>query len=322
MLTVSVVICAHTDKRWQYLVETIDSMYKQTVAPREVILCIDYNEALLKRATEAFPKVTVVSNQKERGLSGGRNTGVSLATGDIVAFIDDDAAADPAWIAQLIEGYRDPNVVSVGGSIEPAWEAAKPAWFPAEFNWVVGCTYIGMPTQDAFVRNVIGCNMSFRASAFKLGGDFKLGRSGGKVDGNHEDTYYCINLTKAIPGSKILYRPSARVNHYVPASRGTWRYFFKRCWGEGYSKARLSKIVGNDKSLSNEKTYVVKTLPLGVLRGIGDLFRLRPQGLGRAFAISAGLVTTGLGYVRGLIAVASERVPPAGDGMQAAQRAG
>jgi glycosyltransferase involved in cell wall biosynthesis len=312
MTSVSVVICAHTDKRWQYLVETIGSMFEQTVRPHQVILCIDHNDALLKRALDEFPGVLVVANQRERGLSGGRNTGVSLATGEIVAFIDDDAAADREWIARLIDGYADLNVVSVGGSIEPAWEAQRPRWFPAEFNWVVGCTYTGMPTSDAFVRNVIGCNMSFRASAFKYGGEFKLGRSGGAVDGNHEDTYYCINLTRAIPGSKVLYRPSARVNHYVPASRGTWRYFVKRCWGEGFSKAKLSKIVGNDKSLSNEKSYVAKTLPLGVLRGLADVVKLDISGLGRATAIVAGLVITTAGYARGLIAVATQPGPPQG----------
>jgi glucosyl-dolichyl phosphate glucuronosyltransferase len=120
-------------------------------------------------------------------------------------------------------------------------------------------------------------------------------------------------LTRAIPGSKVLYRPNARVNHYVPGSRGTWRYFIKRCWGEGFSKAKLSKIVGNDKSLSNEKSYVVRTLPLGVLRGLAGILKLDFNGIGRAAAIIAGLAVTTAGYARGLIAVASQAQPPAGD---------
>lgn len=299
MLRISVVICAHTDKRWQYLEETIRSMFDQSVQPHQVILVIDNNLTLLERARTAFSNVTVTPNQRERGLSGGRNTGVSLATGDVVAFIDDDAVADEQWLEQIAAGYDDPQVISVGGSIEPAWETARPKWFPSEFNWVVGCTYTGMPKTDAFVRNVIGCNMSFRAKAFEVGGDFKLGRAEGKVDQNHEDTYYCINLTKVMPGTKILYRPAARVNHYVPPARGTWRYFFKRCWAEGNSKAKLSRIVGSDSSLSNEKSYVVKTLPLGVLRGLADLLRLDLSGPGRSVAIILGLATTGIGYLRG-----------------------
>ena len=59
--------------------------------------------------------------------------------------------------------YDDPDVLAVGGRVEPLWEAGRPGHFANELDWIVGCTYRGMPKVAAEVRNVIGANMSFRA---------------------------------------------------------------------------------------------------------------------------------------------------------------
>ena len=94
----------------------------------------------------AFPDLVVVPNSGRRGLSGGRNTGVSHAIGDVVAFLDDDARAQPDWLERLAAGYRSPSVVGVGGVATPVWPGQRPPWLPPEFDWVVGCTFVGMPT--------------------------------------------------------------------------------------------------------------------------------------------------------------------------------
>lgn len=61
--------------------------------------------------------------------------------------------------------YDAPRVMGVGGSIVPRWESARPGWMPRKLDWVVGGTYRGMPATTAPVRNLIGCNMSFRRAA-------------------------------------------------------------------------------------------------------------------------------------------------------------
>lgn len=87
----------------------------------------------------------------------------------------------------------------------------------------------------------------------------------------------------------------------------TWRYFVQRCRHEGYSKALLSRLVGQRDGLSSERTYVMRTLPTGILQGLGDfLMKGDVFGLARAIAILRGLVATVGGYVNGSI---SARLP-------------
>lgn len=221
---ISVVICAFTERRWTDLTRAIESVAGQTLAAHQVILVIDHNDALLRRATAAWPDVQVVPNREQQGLSGARNTGVSAATGSIVAFLDDDATAEPRWLELLAAGYADAGVLAVGGAVEPAWFHQRPRWFPPEFDWVVGCTHSGMPDEPAAVRNLVGANMSFRRDALTEVGGFRreLGRVGTKPAGC-EETDLSIRVTASRPGSLIRYDPAAAVDHVVPEARGRFR---------------------------------------------------------------------------------------------------
>jgi glycosyltransferase involved in cell wall biosynthesis len=123
-----------------------------------------------------------------------------------------------------------------------------------------------------------------------------LGRVG-TIPAGCEETDLCIRVGKRWPGARILYDPTAAVDHVVPASRGTREYFTSRCRGEGRSKAVLAGLVGSDSGLEAERSYVRRTLPLGVLRGIGDVFRGDLAGLARATTIVTGLFATTAGYL-------------------------
>jgi GT2 family glycosyltransferase len=308
--SLAVIVCAYTLDRYALLERALRSVRDQVPAPDQVIVIVDHNPELLARVSAAFPDLTVVPNDGPPGLSGARNTGLRAVTAEIVAFLDDDAAAEPGWLAALAAPYVDAHVAAVGGWAEPEWDAGRPAWFPEEFAWVVGCSYRGLPIGDADVRNMLGCNMSFRRAALLgIGGfDARLGRVRDHPVGA-EETELCIRLRQAAPGSRIVHRPAARVVHHVPASRGRWAYFRARCQAEGWSKALLSRIVGAGDGLASERRHVLVTLPLGVLRGLGDAIRGDRGGLGRSGAIIAGTAATLLGYLEGLRA----GLPPAED---------
>src|SRR5688572_6312125 len=113
---VSVVVCAYTSERLAQLKLTIASLLDQTYSRREIVLIVDHNPDLhTQLAALANEDVRIASNQGKRGLADARNTGISLARGEIVAFIDDDADADNHWLQRLVECYRDPAVIGNGG---------------------------------------------------------------------------------------------------------------------------------------------------------------------------------------------------------------
>ncbi|WP_354148885.1 glycosyltransferase family 2 protein [Arthrobacter sp. 754] len=299
--TVTIVICAYTERRWDQLLDVIESVRAQTVAPEEILVVIDHNEDLYERLIEIVDDVTVVESSGPRGLSGARNTGVGLADSDIVAFLDDDAEAAPDWLERLLVLYDDPDVMAVGGRVEPVWDKGRPGYFGEELDWIVGCSHRGMPKVASEVRNVIGANMSFRLEVLRKVGGFNLslGRQGTLPLGC-EETEICIRSRMGAPGSRIVYEPAALVRHHVPEERGTLRYMLSRSWSEGISKAHVSHIVGQKRALGPERRYVRSTLPRAVFSGIRDWSRGdNPQGLGRAGAVIAVLACTAAGYVRG-----------------------
>jgi glycosyltransferase involved in cell wall biosynthesis len=300
--TISVVICAYTDDRWDQICAAVDSLRTQSLPCAEIILVIDHNPALFHRVAAGIPGVTVLENQQAHGLSGARNTGAARARGDIVAFIDDDAVAHEDWLKFLADCYENPQVVGAGGLTLPRWQTARPGWLPEEFFWVVGCNYRGMAPSGAPVRNLIGANMSFKRKAFnRLEGGFVTGigrKSTGRPLGC-EETELCIRLTRLAPGTMFVTDHRAVIWHFVSDSRCTVGYFLSRCFAEGISKAQVSASVGSGDGLSAERAYATRTLPLGVIRGVTNLFRGDAAGAARAAAIVAGLAMTSLGYLRG-----------------------
>ncbi|HEX7172787.1 MAG TPA: glycosyltransferase family 2 protein [Candidatus Limnocylindria bacterium] len=313
----AVVICAYTADRWKEIGAAVRSALDQGDLETRVILVIDHAPDLLDAARSEFidPRIVVTPNTGPRGLSGARNTGVSLAQTPIVAFLDDDATAERDWATRLLAWYDDEAVLGVGGASLPIWKTTRPTWFPEEFDWVVGCTYRGMPRGPAPVRNVIGSNMSFRRELFGLVGGFdsSVGRLGATPVGC-EETEFCIRLTTQVPSGRIMYDPSARVRHHLPRERERWRYFRSRCLAEGRSKAIVAQLVGRQRGLASERAYATRTLPAGVLRAVREAIQSRrPAPLARAGTIVAGLALTSAGYVAGRLRVRrhEDRLQPA-----------
>src|SRR5690349_1535306 len=98
ILDISVVICAYTEERWENLVAAVASLESQSIPPREIILVVDHNTSLFERARAHLRSAIVIENREQRGLSGARNSGVAIAEGMLIAFLDDDAIAEPDWL--------------------------------------------------------------------------------------------------------------------------------------------------------------------------------------------------------------------------------
>ena len=303
ILDVSVVICAYSKERWQDLVAAVESVQYQTIPPREIIVVIDHNPHLLQLAQTNLPGVIVIENNNVRGLSGARNSGLAVARGALIAFLDDDATAEADWLERLHHCCEDEHVLGAGGTVEPDWLHTQPTWFPREFYWVLGCTYQHLPEHPVVVRNPFGGCACYKREMFKAVGGFRseIGRVGKRPLGC-EETELCIRVRQYWPQKKFLYEPRARIHHRIPSSRATWRYFRSRCYAEGLSKAAVTGFVGANDALSSERTYILRSLPYGVLRGLMDGFLHRDfTGFLRAGAIVAGLGITTIGYMTGIL---------------------
>ena len=318
--SMSVIVCAYTDERWNDLIAAVASLQQQHCQPAQIVVVVDHNPGLLARARATFPGVLVIENKGPRGLSAARNSGLAAAGGDVIAFMDEDAVAEPCWLEELAGAYADANVLGTGGAIVPLWQNGRPGWFPAEFDRVVGCTYQGMPEGKAPVRNLIGCNMSFRRQVFAEVGGFRPGMGRvGTLPVGCEETELCIRVRQRWPHGELMFVPAAVVRHRVPEGRATWAYFRSRCYAEGISKALVTQFVGAQDGLSSERAYTLRTLPTGVLRGVSAALRGHGQGLRRAAAIIGGFTLTALGYGRGVMARAMQ--PAAAPALQAEEAA-
>ena len=310
-LSLSVVTCTYSRSRTAQLEKLLHALRSQALRAHEVIVVVDHNPDLLAELRERVPGTLITANVYERGLSGGRNTGLERAAGDVVVFIDDDATPERDWLERLAAAYEDPAVVGAGGEVEPAWDGPVPGWFPPEFGWVVGCGYAGLPRELAEVRNFIGCNMSFRRTDVAGAGGFRvdLGRVGLAPVGC-EETEFCIRLMRNLPGHRLLFDPAARVRHFVPRERMTWAYFRARCYSEGRSKARVASLAGASSALSSERSYVARTLASAVAANLARSMRGDGKAALRAGAIVAGLALTTAGYAIGMweLAIGRERL--------------
>jgi hypothetical protein len=196
-------------------------------------------------------------------------------------------------VSKMLRPFAEEKVMVVGGAAHPIWPENRPSWFPEELDWVVGCSYTGLPTERARVRNPIGAAMAMRREVFRLVGGFseEVGRVGSLPRGC-EETELCIRLQQRDPSAMVIYEPDAIVYHRVSVDRLAWRYLWRRCYAEGESKARVSQLVGRTDALAAEQKYLRRTLPAALRR------ELIAGQIGRATAIVTAVACTGYGYLR------------------------
>jgi glycosyltransferase involved in cell wall biosynthesis len=277
MMDVSVVVSTYSKDKLQCVSDCLKSLREQSVLPREVILVLDSKTDLLEFYRSKVPRDVKVMMSGGFGLSNARNAGAKCARGDIVAFIDDDATADMHWLRNLVRSYDHPKVLGVGGYVCPVWEGGVPIWFPEELNWIVGCSYKGLPEHKASVRNSIGCNMSFRRSVFDEVGYFRpdVGRFG-RVLSSGEEPELSLRILRKFPDFKIVYEPHAVVYHKVSKSRRKLSYLFRRSFYEGVSKALIVHGGGSeDNRLSVENQYLKYLVTAAIPSRVKHFYRLR-----------------------------------------------
>lgn len=296
---VSVILSTYSKTKLPFVMNCVESMEKQSLKPDEVLLVLDPNPDLVQFYKDRMKGRVKIVVSNSYGLSNARNAGIRNACGTIVAFIDDDAVADEDWLLNHVKDFEDPHVISVGGKIKPLWEANRPPWFAEELDWIVGCSYKGLPEHRAIIRNPIGCNMSFRKSAFAAAGFFRsdIGRFG-KMLLAGEEPELAMRILRKIPDAKILYDPTALVYHRVGKNRAGFGYMWKRSFFEGVSKALIvSEKQQSTASLSAEDTYLKHLLGKAIPSRLKRFYKPAELSQSAAMILSSGFVF--LGFVFG-----------------------
>jgi len=119
---ISVIISTFSVDRLEYVLSCIESLKKQVLLPKEIFLVLDPDDNLVDFYKSHIPREISIKISEDYGLCNARNAGVDAATGEIVAFIDDDAVADENWLKELVTNYRNPDIVGVCGHVQPLWE--------------------------------------------------------------------------------------------------------------------------------------------------------------------------------------------------------
>jgi glycosyltransferase involved in cell wall biosynthesis len=307
-MRVSVVVCTHTMDRYHDVCDAAESIFEQTYDDVELVLVSDGDETVYERLEAKFgdrDDVLLHCNSENAGISASRNNGVEISTGDILAFIDDDAIADPDWLAELVSVYEEKDVPAVGGRMTPAWVSGKPQFLPEEYYWLVGVTHPsfgpdGNPDKAGEIRNTWGSNLSFKRDVFEELSGFDTdisGRTGGK-NLQAEEPELCARLQQEY-GHGVYYNPEAKVAHKVYAYRKDPGWLVDRAFWQGYSKRGMAVLV--PESTGDESAFLRQLL----FESLGErLVRLvRAPSVASFFQFVFLLVLTGavgLGYLYGI----------------------
>jgi glycosyltransferase involved in cell wall biosynthesis len=175
------------------------------------------------------------------GVARARNTALRCAQGDIVAFLDDDAIADPLWLHELVLPYRrDARVGCAGGRIVPAFVKEAPKWLREAYG-VLAHEFAALDYGDSSMvlgagMPLYGPNLSVRKDvALRLGGfnesmatpwyGFEMG----------EDVEFVKRCQDA--GYHAVWVPSAVVRHVVTEEKMTRAFVVRRMAARAVSAA-------------------------------------------------------------------------------------
>ncbi|HEY1386771.1 MAG TPA: glycosyltransferase [Dongiaceae bacterium] len=216
--TVSLVIC--TRDRPRELARCLASLPRQTRLPDQILVVDNASQSDEPRQAAIAAGVDYVREDRP-GLDIARNTGAMRATGDIVAYTDDDVELHPRWLERLVDAFDEEQVWAVTGLVLPA-ELETEAQCIFERHWGFGRGFARRDHGPTFYRANrsrgcpvweigAGANMAFRRWIFDGIGlfDERLDVGAAGCSGDSEFWYRILHS-----GGTCRYEPSAVVFHH------------------------------------------------------------------------------------------------------------
>jgi GT2 family glycosyltransferase len=299
----SVVVTTYSQDRLPDLFALLTSLNTQTYPNLEIIFVGERSAELSGIVSDyakkhLFSNVTVLFNGGVPGLASARNVGIRRATGEIVAFLDDDVIAFPDWASHTVAGLAEDTVAGVTGPALPLWEDPQMAWFPEELYWILSCTAWSGWDRVREVRNAWGMNSAFHRRTFDSVGLF-LTQTGYHAGPFAEDNEFSLRV-RLRTGKRILYIPQARVWHRVHRHRLDWSFMRSRAYWIGRSRRNLIRAYASEQppssSLSQEHELLRRILRRRIPNDLASIFSDPSRSIRRLAAITWALLFVAIGY--------------------------
>ncbi len=267
--SVSVVVV--TLNRPQCVRQCLQHLQNQSASPLEIFVVDASKNAQTRDVVSEFAGVEYIENPLGYGhMTHGRNLGLLASSGEVLAFLDDDANAHPDWLEQLVKPYAQENVGAVGGRALRGTpdEASKGANDIGTFKsyGFLGGNFGADSSKDLDVFHLPGCNMSFRREVLAELGGLREDYTGTEV---REETDVCFRVGKL--GWRVVWTPRAVVDHVAaPQAKGKrldLRYHF-------FSRRNHIAFLGRNFGLGS---VVLRRYFLRTLRGAIKRFAERPK---------------------------------------------
>jgi len=236
----------------------LDSLRGQkTERSFEVLLVDSSTDGTAEFVCGHYPEVRLITSPNRLHCGGARNRALALAGAEVIAFLDADSYVDAEWVEALMETHRA-DYLLVGGIIDNSSASSLAAWA------YYFCEYsLWLPARrQRHVREMAGCCLSFKRSAFDRYGPF--------IEGTYcSDTAFQWKLRR--DGHKVLFTPKIRIYHQAPAS-------FSRFITHTFEHRRaFARVKNREKRLSPLRLVMeISILPVTPLLLMGaTLLRLR-----------------------------------------------
>lgn len=294
MPTVSVIIAACN--RCEDLKKVLENLLAQKVEGKFAyeVLVVDNNSIdATKEAVESWiPGFASSETQNGRlglrylfearqGKSYALNRGIREATGDILAFTDDDVVVDPYWIARLVECFEKYRCDGVGGRVVPVYPDRTPKWIrnnPVKLAGIVVVADYGEETKpfDTPMDPFIGSNYAFKRKVFDDCGLFRVDLGPGAA-AMGEDTEFIERLSAK--GCSLYYCGAALIRHPVDLSRLRLGYIAKWHMALGRFAARREM-----EAIVKQRFVYYLGVPRYLIKGfLTDMLFLIPNALNRFY---------------------------------------
>jgi glycosyltransferase involved in cell wall biosynthesis len=239
-LKISVIICSYN--RQDYIIQALDSLYHQGL-PKSLyeVIVVDNNSSdntaqICRDYIAGHPDYNIrYLTETRQGASFARNTGATASVAALLAFMDDDAIAQPDFLERIIRFFEShQDATGMGGRIIPRYIPEEPKWMSHFVASLVGnFDYSPQVVPFKAGKYPLESNMVVRKKAFDQIGGFNTDLPGvaGTLRIGGEGKDFFLKLQSG--GGKIYYDPSVVVEHVVETNKLTREYMYRVASGIG-----------------------------------------------------------------------------------------